>query len=255
MISSPIALERIRDSLVEDQAFITWCITQFGKPPTIIIGDDPRQRPKYDEVNPLNCDYPLISIVDWNHQRGSNQADFQYSATLHFVLYNAAITTITRGINTPTFTGSGLNDLVVSGTYLDSHIRRFIIQASVIGLPDTMQWSSDGGTTWHNGELGIMPDPTPIGFGVFMHFGATHGHTLNDRWEFYCSPAKTGTLEGMVQVEALREQAENALFRAKILPTLQVAGGYDDTSDHPWHESYTELTNIEPPSKRKAMPQ
>lgn len=49
------------------------------------------------------------------------------------------------------------------------------------------------------------------------------------------------SFSGFLQVEAFREQVENAIFRAKVLPDSVMDAGYDQESLHPIHESYTSM--------------
>lgn len=84
-----------------------------------------------------------------------------------------------------TFTGSGLNDMVFGGTFTGAASTHYRIQIDAAGTPDTFKWSDDGGATWDQTAVAITGLAQPLNNGITITFGATTGHTLNDRWDFY----------------------------------------------------------------------
>lgn len=105
--------------------------------------------------------------------------------------------------SSPVFTGTGLNDLIVSGQYLDAqtgleaYARKIVVEILTISGGDTYRWSIDGGTTWAGSSpitakvantiissnasfnTGITYEP------IKVQFSKQTGHVVGDRWEFY----------------------------------------------------------------------
>jgi len=86
------------------------------------------------------------------------------------------------------FSGSVLNDLTHLGqpTYPDSVTTQFAVKITATGATDYFQWSVDGGSTWNGTNIAITGASQSIGGtkDVRIQFGATTGHTLNDRWNW-----------------------------------------------------------------------
>ena len=96
-------------------------------------------------------------------------------------------------IEFPIFYGTGLNDLSVSDhtTFSNANDKRFEIYIDGTGTPDTFKWRSYVGTipggTYTTG-VAITGNAQTLADGVSITFGATTGHTLNDKW---CVSAKS----------------------------------------------------------------
>lgn len=89
-------------------------------------------------------------------------------------------------IGSHTFSGGGLDDLTIGGTYTYSENKTFRIQIDGTGTPDTFKWSEDGGTTWSSKQIDIT-DLNYLPYGITLTFGATTGHTSGNYWEFTAS--------------------------------------------------------------------
>jgi hypothetical protein len=85
---------------------------------------------------------------------------------------------------TAAFTGSGLNDLTKTGTYGCAGGRAYRVQIDSVGATDTFKWSNDGGTTFEATLVAMTGAAQLLECGLSVTFGATTGHTLNDRWDF-----------------------------------------------------------------------
>ncbi|MCX6765657.1 MAG: tail fiber domain-containing protein, partial [Candidatus Moranbacteria bacterium] len=83
-----------------------------------------------------------------------------------------------------TFTGSGLDDMDSGGTFIGSSALNYRIQIDGTGTPDTFKWSDDGGSTWDATLVAITGSAQTLNNGVTVTFGATTGHTSDDRWDF-----------------------------------------------------------------------
>ena len=104
------------------------------------------------------------------------------------------------------FSGTGLNDLTHLGqaTYPDQTLTQFQVKITGIGTPDSFQYSTNGGSTWNGTNIAITGAEQSIGGtkDVRIQFGATTGHTLNDRWAWDELPLYmiVATRAGMYQV-------------------------------------------------------
>lgn len=81
-----------------------------------------------------------------------------------------------------TFTGSGLNDMTVTGT--PSVSNNYLIQIDSAATPDTFEWSKDGGTTWYATGVSILGTSQLLIDEMSVTFPATTGHTVGDNWAF-----------------------------------------------------------------------
>jgi hypothetical protein len=85
--------------------------------------------------------------------------------------------------NDATFTGTGLNDLSVSGEYTAKTRVTFRIQIDGNGTPDTFKWSIDDGATWEDETVAVTAGAILLSDGISVTFAATTGHTIGDYWE------------------------------------------------------------------------
>lgn len=88
----------------------------------------------------------------------------------------------TAAIGTPTFSGTGLNDLTASGNYNGTSDLQFLVRVDGPGTPDTFRWSLDGGSTWEATGVAMTGDWQPLAHGLRIRFNATTGHTSGDEW-------------------------------------------------------------------------
>lgn len=85
-------------------------------------------------------------------------------------------------IGTPTFSGSGLNDLTVSGNYNGTKDATYVVEIDGTGTPDTFRWSQDGGATWAATGVPITGSAQLLADGIHITFAATTGHTVGNSW-------------------------------------------------------------------------
>ena len=105
-------------------------------------------------------------------------------------------------IGTPTFTGSGSNDLSVSGTFVFEGKKTYIVKIDGTG-PETITWSENGGVTWEATGVAISAGvPIVLSEGISVTFVAAAGHVLNDQWEIAASNANIIT-KGTVSVTVI----------------------------------------------------
>ena len=101
-------------------------------------------------------------------------------------------------INNDTFTGSGLNDLTVTGYNANTSSgevgRSYKVQIDSQGTPDTFKWSRDGGSNWKSTSVGITGSSQILEGDVAVTFATTNTHTTGDsctftaeRWTGECS--------------------------------------------------------------------
>lgn len=97
-------------------------------------------------------------------------------------------TTETTCINNDTFTGSGLNDLTITGYNANTSSgeigRSYKVQIEGTGTPDTFKWSRDGGNNWKETGVAITGSSQTLEGDIAVTFAATTGHTLNNSWAF-----------------------------------------------------------------------
>lgn len=119
---------------------------------------------------------------------------YQYKATdTHSLHEFFEVKETTANIDTPTFTGSGLDDMSTSGTYKDVTLRDFRVEIYTKGNPDTFRWSGNGGETWDATGVPItgLTQVLNPDYGVEVQFQHLTGHTVRDRWDFQASPDST----------------------------------------------------------------
>ena len=98
---------------------------------------------------------------------------------------NAHITMFTKGQGPDIFTGVGLDDLTVGGTFTGFKKKvDYRVNIDGTGTPNTFEWSNDGGATWEAQLVPITGVAQALEDGVTITFLATTGHTLNDRWDW-----------------------------------------------------------------------
>jgi len=96
--------------------------------------------------------------------------------------------TETTCINNDTFSGSGTNDLTITGYNANTSSgevgRSYKVQIDSAGTPDTFKWSRNGGTTWKATGVEITGSSQQLEGDIYVTFGATTGHTSGDSWTF-----------------------------------------------------------------------
>ncbi len=87
-------------------------------------------------------------------------------------------------IESPVFSGTGINDMIANTIWLGSGFEDFRIEIDSIGTPDTFKWSDNNGATWEATKVKITGSAQTLQQEVKVTFKATTGHTLGDRWDF-----------------------------------------------------------------------
>lgn len=97
-------------------------------------------------------------------------------------------TTEAACINNDTFTGSGQNDLTITGYNANTSSgevgRSYKVQIDSQGTPDTFKWSRDGGSNWKATSVGITGSSQILEGDVAITFATTNTHTTGDNWTF-----------------------------------------------------------------------
>jgi|21_taG_2_1085346.scaffolds.fasta_scaffold00651_14 hypothetical protein len=79
---------------------------------------------------------------------------------------------------------NALDDLVSSGTFNGTDKTKFVLEIDSTGSPDTFKWQKEGGIL--TSGVNITGSAQVLIDGVSVTFGATTGHTLEDKWEVEC---------------------------------------------------------------------
>lgn len=137
-----------------------------------------------------------------------------------------------------TFNGAGLNDMTIStcgftGT-VDTNYR---VQIDGLGGPfDTFKWSDDGGSTWDATRQPVFTIPTVLNNDIYIIFGASTGHTLDNYWDFTAYPAVnvtitkantywiTGTLTGLFDAPTTGIATESGAYMTSAVTAATVSG-------------------------------
>ena len=100
------------------------------------------------------------------------------------------------GVSNPAFTGGGLNDMTTGGIFVGTYWIDFAIRIKTTGLPDTFEYSLDGGATWAGsiGITGLWQSFTGSG-GSLVKFAATIGHTAGNRWDYHVTEPGNRAIE------------------------------------------------------------
>lgn len=121
---------------------------------------------------------PLTSSLDWTLDCTSN-------VEFGIIFNNGSRVNLQGGQAVTKFTGTGLNDLNRTGTWVDtvnpgcSGVHNIEIDGT--GAPDTFKWQLNGGS-WTTG-VAITGAAQLLSNGIYVTFAATTGHTLADKWE------------------------------------------------------------------------
>jgi hypothetical protein len=91
-----------------------------------------------------------------------------------------------------TFTGSGLDDLTVSGIFSGTVPTTYTVTVASTGTPDTFDWTD--GTNSGTG-VSMSTSPTLLSNGISITFGADTGHTLTDSWTWTYSYVNQNVLD------------------------------------------------------------
>jgi len=139
-------------------------------------------------------------------------------------------------VGSATFTGTGLNDLTVSGTYTGALTKTFRVEIDGTGTPNTIKWSEDAGVTW-NSKLINVTTTMYLSYGIVLTFGATTGHTSGDYWAFTCTLLAASPVGQVVNLTSIPVSSDSQVTGRKIYRTTLggtrfywLATIYDNTS-------------------------
>lgn len=82
------------------------------------------------------------------------------------------------------FSGSGLNDMTVSGLTMKTPALTYVVKVSTASTTDKFDWSDDGGVTWDATAVSMTAAAQHLNNGVYVTFAAKTGHTATDQWTF-----------------------------------------------------------------------
>jgi len=102
-------------------------------------------------------------------------------------LANEGIILISKTIGSPTFTGSGLDDMSNGGEFTGDVDVEYEVEIDLAAGTDTFKWSKGvpGATLVEQASsVAITGSAQTLDNGVTVTFNATTGHTLADKWTF-----------------------------------------------------------------------
>lgn len=85
------------------------------------------------------------------------------------------------------YTGSGINDVTVGGTFSGAATSYVDIIIDAAGTPDTFKWRRDGGS--YTTGVSITGSAQTLEVGITVTFAATTGHILADAWSVSITPS------------------------------------------------------------------
>ena len=147
-------------------------------------------------LRPLNEDgtaWTLAELDTFGSYKFGLDEDFNRSTT-PWALTTSNFTT-NKYLNTigdPAFGGTGLDDVISSGTFTGTTSATYTIKIDTAAATDKFQWRKDSGA-WTTG-VSITASAQTLSEGVAITFNVVTGHTLNDTWtiegttagELYC---------------------------------------------------------------------
>jgi hypothetical protein len=88
-------------------------------------------------------------------------------------------------IGTPSFSGTGSDDITISGNFNGAWNDTLRAKIDGTGTPNTFTWSINGGSSWE--ETGVDCSTTDIllpgSGGIYLKWTSTTGHVLDDYWD------------------------------------------------------------------------
>ena len=113
-------------------------------------------------------------------------------------LANEGIILISKTIGSPTFTGSGLDDMSNGGEFTGDVDVEYEVEIDLAAGTDTFKWSKGvpGATLVEQASsVAITGSAQTLDNGVTVTFNATTGHTLADKWTFTARAADPTALQ------------------------------------------------------------
>ncbi len=85
-------------------------------------------------------------------------------------------------IGTPVFSGTGTDDLTVSGNHNGPVTDDYVVEIDAGGTPGTYKWSPDGGSSWS--ATGVVPTGSPqlLENGIYVTIPTGTNHDVGDDW-------------------------------------------------------------------------
>jgi len=86
-------------------------------------------------------------------------------------------------IGAPSFSGTGSDDITISGNYNGVWTNTLRIKIDGTGTPNTFTWSIDGGSTWEATGVDCSTTDILLQDGIYVKWTSTTGHVLDDYWD------------------------------------------------------------------------
>jgi hypothetical protein len=160
--------------------------------------------------------------------------------------------------NAPTFTGTGINDLSIGGSYTGTGTRTYTVTIATTGSPDTFNWtdSNSGSGT----DVPITGSLQSLSGGISIQFADLTGHTAGDQWVFTSSAYgftaqfvyAIGSGGNVYKIQVNNPQGDNPDYDNPVLlttiglnsPTFMNGGSINFYSGYIWIGSDVGVTRI-----------
>lgn len=106
-----------------------------------------------------------------------------------------------------TFTGAGLDDMTVGGTFLNRSPCSYTVTVNTPGAPDTFDW--DDGACGNSATGVSMAASVTVSYGTALLFAATTGHTAGNNWAFILTPVNALNISNAAGMSVLKVIAQN----------------------------------------------
>ena len=135
------------------------------------------------------------------------------------------------GIGQVSYSGSGLNDANICGSYTGSTSSTYYVKISATGANDSFEWKKDSGSWSAAISIGASYTIYALAEGLSVLFDDITGHSTSDNWSFSVKPVSTSTMLSFSTVLSTYEQSGSV----NGLITLSGGRGGTGGGQYYWH--------------------
>lgn len=138
-------------------------------------------------------------------------------------LAREGIVIVSKTVEAPVFTGTGLNDMTTGGEFTGDADIEFEVEIDATGTPDTFKWSKDG--VEQDTGVSITGSDQTLSDGVTVTFDATTGHTLAEKWTFTARAADPTSIQKLVSTIISASLVGGASIESSVIDLRGVDSG------------------------------